>query len=146
MCHSSIEYEQIKKSYEQTLNEPRYEIWNETSLGRLYNSASGSDGLEIQILAIQILKGYYQWYKDNNTMNDDKYNQIINELNNIQLVDALTSEDIINYKEKEKYNYAFERDHNDTIINISDDTPNKTKSLFKYITDFFGIVWSSSNL
>jgi len=55
--------EKIESDLTKSLNEPKYEVWNGTSIYHLLWSAIGLNGINNQNLSIQLLNGYVEYKK-----------------------------------------------------------------------------------
>jgi uncharacterized protein YdiU (UPF0061 family) len=63
-CHpknKSVTLAGLKKC----INDPKFHVWNTTSVHHTLISLNGEDGKESQKLAYKLLEKYYIWYKSN---------------------------------------------------------------------------------
>ena len=63
-CHQNMSDEMVKKQLMESLDNPRFELWNMTSLNHLMLSMSGHNGREVAILSYELLKMYDSWLKE----------------------------------------------------------------------------------
>ena len=61
MCHQNMSDEIVKKQFLSSLENPRYERWNSTSLNHLKFSLMGCNGFEVSELAHKLFTGYISW-------------------------------------------------------------------------------------
>jgi hypothetical protein len=66
LCHFKLSANDVVKQLKDSVKNPRYEVWNSTSLSHLNISASGFDGPEARTLALRLLSGFIKWAKENN--------------------------------------------------------------------------------
>ena len=64
-CHQGLSNKKIKEQLEESIKNPRFELWNSTSISHLNIIESGYNGEENKILAKKLLVNYYSWkYKE----------------------------------------------------------------------------------
>ena len=66
--------EETLRQLRETIENPRYEVWNGTSLSHLFINATGIDGSECRILSLRLLDGYISFMERNAdvAVNDDE--------------------------------------------------------------------------
>jgi hypothetical protein len=64
VCHQQQPLEETKRQYLETLKEPKFEVWNMTSMSHLMLSISGVDGYEISDIALELFKNYINWLSE----------------------------------------------------------------------------------
>lgn len=64
-CHQGISDAEVERQLRGSLSEPKYELWNATSLNHLIISLCGYNGYECSELSYQLLKGFINFCKNN---------------------------------------------------------------------------------
>lgn len=68
-CHSGISNQQVIDSFQKTLIEPKFEVWNSTSISHIIIAACGYNGLTARKLALELLGKYMDWLNMPNESN-----------------------------------------------------------------------------
>lgn len=68
-CHSGISNQQVIDSLRENLTNPKFEVWNTTSIGHLMIVACGYNGLTARKLAMELLSKYVNWLNITNENN-----------------------------------------------------------------------------
>lgn len=72
-CHQGLSDEEVISQLKDSIKDPQYELWNETSISHMMISGMGTNGMEAQKLAIQLLDGYVNWKKNNKYSSDGTF-------------------------------------------------------------------------
>ena len=69
-CHQNLPNDVVISQLKESIKDPKYELWNETSISHLLLSRLGMNGKEAQELSKKILNNYIEW-KQNNKFDSD---------------------------------------------------------------------------
>jgi len=72
-CHSGLSDESVISQLQTAVNNPKFEVWNETSISHMYIAAVGANGPTAQKLAKQLLDRYVQWKEQNSFESDGSF-------------------------------------------------------------------------
>ncbi|XWV26758.1 hypothetical protein QJ857_gp0296 [Tupanvirus soda lake] len=72
-CHQSMTNEQVENDLANTRLDPKFEVWNATSLSHLTITAFGLNGPRAQKDAIELFEKYIAYKKDHPKDNDDSF-------------------------------------------------------------------------
>ena len=64
MCHQNMSDEVVRQQLRSSLENPRYEVWNSTSLSHLMISLMGANGYEASELAYKLYEGFISWVRE----------------------------------------------------------------------------------
>ena len=62
-CHDSLSDAIIKKQLEDALIDPKFEVWNSTSLSHIMLAMSGYNGYEVSEIAQQLFRNMIEYLK-----------------------------------------------------------------------------------
>lgn len=65
-CHQGLSDDVIKQQLTDSLVNPKYEVWNSTSLSHIRISMTGINGKEVQEVATKLYEAYIQWAEEQN--------------------------------------------------------------------------------
>ena len=82
MCHQPDET--VKEQILSSLENPRYESWNSTSLNHLMISLMGCNGFEVSELAHKLWAGYISWARE--TQNKGDMTSLQSMLDNVTII------------------------------------------------------------
>ena len=84
MCHQNMPDETVKEQLLSSLENPRYECWNSTSLNHLMLSLMGCNGFEVSELAHKLWTGYISWARE--TQNNGNMTSLQSMLDNVTII------------------------------------------------------------
>lgn len=61
-CHSTFTDEQILAQLRESIDDPKYELWNTTSLSHMLICIEGHNGAEAHELGLKLANGFCDWY------------------------------------------------------------------------------------
>ncbi|XWV25430.1 putative ORFan [Tupanvirus deep ocean] len=72
-CHQSMSNEQVENDLANTQSDPKFEVWNATSLSHLTIAAFGLNGPTAQKYAMELFEKYIEYKKNHPNGNDDTF-------------------------------------------------------------------------
>lgn len=101
-CHKGLSSEIVTKQLKDSLDNPQFEKWNETSISHLCLAYIGINGEEAKNYAKQLLDNYVSWKTQNLKCSDDSFfgNPSADKVNGMMLnsekmIDYLSSKNIV---------------------------------------------------
>ena len=64
LCHQNMSDETIKQQILESLEDPKFEVWNSTSISHLTISLCGFNGYEVSDLSYRLFTNYISYLKD----------------------------------------------------------------------------------
>ena len=96
LCQQNMSDETVKQQILKSIENPRFEVWNSTSISHIFLCLSGFNGYEVAELAYHLLKNYIAWAKEAG-MDFDEYKDSIDYIASglaIAKSDGVTNEDL----------------------------------------------------
>ena len=75
-CHFKMSVDKVLADWADSIKNPRYELWNSTSLSHLYISLSGVDGPEVREHTYKVAREFIEWSKQRDGNDPDELDKI----------------------------------------------------------------------
>lgn len=72
-CHQHMSNETVLQQFSDSLLNPQFKEWNDTSISHLCIAYIGTNGEECITIAKELLEAYIEWKKDNLKSNDGTF-------------------------------------------------------------------------
>ncbi len=80
LCHQNMSDETVKEQLLESLENPQFEVWNNTSISHLTISMVGFNGYEVADLANTLFKRYILWARENGLSISDATATMVEEI------------------------------------------------------------------